>query len=261
MPRIARKDLKSTYFHVMSQGIEKKYIFEKKIYKERYLYLLYNQSEYFDVKIIAYCIMDNHAHILINVQDVNTMSKFMHKVNFMYAQYYNFMDNERKGYVFRDRFVSEAIYDEKYLLNCILYIHNNPVKAKIVQYPYQYKYSSYNKFIEKNNFCESFDRNKIINSNILEDYIFIDIEHNIEEILRNVIIKYEKKYNMNFEEIKKRNNRKILRELIEELKKNYKIPYKVIADKTKISLSTISRLMNKNDLFLPRPQTSQKEEK
>lgn len=245
MPRIARKNLQSKYFHVISQGIEKRYIFDKEIYKERYLHLLYKESEEFKVKIIAYCIMDNHAHILINVQDTDKMSKFMHKVNFMYAQYYNFMEKDRKGYVFRDRFLSEAICDEKYLLNCIIYIHNNPVKAKLVQYPYQYKYSSYNKFIETNNICESLNINKIINSNLLEDYIFIDIEQNMADILQNVIIKYEKKYNMDLEEIRKRSNRKILAELIKELKENYKIPYKEIANRTQISLSTISRLKSK----------------
>jgi len=245
MPRIARKDLQSTYFHVISQGIEKRYIFDKEIYKERYLHLLYKESEEFKIKIIAYCIMDNHTHLLINVEDIDMMSKFMHKVNFMFAQYYNFMEDNRKGYVFRDRFVSEPICNEEYLLNCIIYIHNNPVKAKMVKHPYQYKYSSYNNFIESNDVCDLVDRYKVINNAELEDYIFIDIEHDIDEILKSVIIKYEKKYNINLEGMRKRSNRKILIELIKELKENYKISYKEIANKIKISLSTISRLKNK----------------
>jgi len=170
----------------------------------------------------------------------------MHKVNFKYAQYYNFMEQERKGYVFRDRFISEPICSQDYLLNCIIYIHNNPVKAKIVKYAYQYKYSSYNDFISKNNnLCEEIDLNKVIKNTELEDYIFIDIEQNVDDILKKVIIKYEKRYNMSFEEIQKRNNRNIFAKLIEELKENYKVPYREIANKTKISLSTISRLINK----------------
>ena len=96
MPRIARKDLKSTYFHVITQGIEKKYIFEKEIYKKRYLQLLYKESEEFKVKIIAYCIMDNHVHLLINVHEINTMYTFIHKLNFMYAKYKNLKENERR---------------------------------------------------------------------------------------------------------------------------------------------------------------------
>ena len=245
MPRIARKDLKSTYFHVISQGIEKKYIFEKEIYKKRYLQLLYKESEEFKVKIIAYCIMDNHVHLLINVHEINTMSKFMHKLNFMYAQYYNFMENERKGYVFRDRFISEPICSEDYLVNCIIYIHNNPVKAKIVEYPYQYKYSSYNNFLKEKKYNQIIDMNKVAKNIELEDYIFIDIDQDINYIIERVVMRYEKRYNLNFEEIQKHNNREILSELIKELKENYKIPYKEISKQTKVSLSTISRLMNK----------------
>ena len=258
-PRISRKDLKSTYFHVITQGIEKKFIFEKEIYKKKYLQLLYKESEEFKVKIIAYCVMDNHVHLLINVNEINTMSKFMHKLNFMYAQYYNFMEKERKGYVFRDRFISEPISSEDYLLNCIIYIHNNPVKAKMVKNVYEYKYSSYNKFVEDKEYNQIIDINKVVKNVELEDYIFVDIEHDINEILKKVIKKYEKKYNLNFEKIQERNNREILFKLVKELKENYKISYKEIARQTRISLSTISRLMKKNDLFLPRPQTSQKE--
>ena len=245
MPRIARRDLKSTYFHVISQGIEKKYIFEKESYKKRYLQLLYKESEEFKVKIIAYCIMDNHVHLLINVDEINTMSKFMHKLNFMYAQYYNFMENERKGYVFRDRFISEPICSEDYLMNCIIYIHNNPVKAKIVEYPYQYKYSSYNNFLKEKKYNQIIDINKVTNNVALEDYIFIDIDQDIDYIIERVIKRYEKRYNLNFEEIQKHNNREILAKLIKELKENYKISYKEISKQIKISLSTISRLMKK----------------
>ena len=71
------------------------------------------------------------------------------------------------------------------------------------------------------------------------------MEHDIEDILKKVIIKYEKKYNMNFDELQMRNNREFLGKLIKELKENYKIPYKEISKRTKISLSTISRLINK----------------
>ena len=52
---------------------------------------------------------------------------------------------------------SEPIYDEKYLYNCIAYIHNNPVKAKIVKEPKDYVYSSYNSYIRGNVDFENFN--------------------------------------------------------------------------------------------------------
>lgn len=248
MPRIARKDLESTFFHIMVQGIEKKYIFDKEIYKKKYLKLINEEGEKFGIKILAYCIMDNHSHILINIDKIEDMSKFMHKVNFSFAQFYNYMENKRVGYVFRNRFSSEQILNERYLLNCIIYIHNNPVKAKKVKSPKDYKYSSYNDYKDKkgiynyNIIKEIIDISKILNDEYESEYTFYDIEQNNEEIIDNVILKYEKQYNMNILEMKKEKD--IIKNIIYELKNNYKIKYKEISPKIKLSLSTISKLIN-----------------
>lgn len=246
MPRIARKDLDTTFFHIMVQGIEKKYIFEKEVYKKKYIELLFEKNERFNVNIIAYCIMDNHAHILLNIDKIHDMSDFMHNVNTLFAQYYNFMENNRVGYVFRDRFSSEAIYNAHYLLNCIRYIHNNPVNAKIVNKPNQYKYSSYRDYQNKARsatnklICELIDINEVIDENREEDCIFLDTDINKENILKKVINKYEKDFNIPISEIIK--NKYILRKMIKDLKENYKINYKQIAKEIGISKSTITRL-------------------
>lgn len=248
MPRRARKDLETTFFHIMVQGIEKKYIFEKGIYKKQYLELMFNQSEEFKINIIAYCIMDNHAHILINVDRILDMSKYMHKVNGLFAQYYNFMENNRVGFVFRNRFTSEPLYNQKYLLNCIKYIHNNPVNAHMVERPEKYEYSSYNLYKNKAGIA----RSKLINETInIEDviieeneaYTFFDIDVNKDEIIKRTIKKYEIDFNIELKEIVE--NKYILEKMIRELKDNYKIKYKDIANEIGISLSTITRLVNR----------------
>ena len=71
----------------------------------------------------------------------------MHKVNTLYAIYFNKKYN-RVGYVFRDRYKSQAIYSEKQLYTCINYIHYNPVKAGICKIASEYEYSSYNEYID-----------------------------------------------------------------------------------------------------------------
>ena len=146
MPRIARKNLFTTCFHIIVQGINKEYIFPKEEYIEKYKNLLISNLNKYNVKIIAYCIMNNHAHILLKTEKIEQMSSYMKSVNTSYAKYYNHREN-RVGFVFRNRYDSEPIYEQKYLLNCIAYIHNNPVKANIVDYPQEYKYSSYNDYI------------------------------------------------------------------------------------------------------------------
>lgn len=148
MPRIARKNYETCYFHVIVQGYEREYIFENDYLKSKYLELMLNEKENRKIELLEYCIMGNHAHLLMYCESIEEMSLYMKKLNIKYALFYNKLKN-RVGYVFRDRFLSEAIMNEKHLLSCIPYIHFNPVVAKIVESPDEYKYSSYNDFIMK----------------------------------------------------------------------------------------------------------------
>ena len=66
----------------------------------------------------------------------------MKSLNTAYAHFYN-KSEKRVGYVFRDRYLSEAIRSERQLYNCLAYIHYNPIEAKIVSLPDKYRYSSY----------------------------------------------------------------------------------------------------------------------
>lgn len=92
--------------------------------------------------------MSNHAHILVYTEDIEIMTKVMQKINTKYAMHYNKINN-RVGFVFRNRYNSQEIYDEEHLKNCIVYIHKNPVEAKMVKQESQYRFSSYNEYMEK----------------------------------------------------------------------------------------------------------------
>ena len=135
------KNYESNYFHVIVQGYEKQYIFDANYFKKKYIELLRKEMNNYEVELLEYCIMDNHAHILLFCQQIEQMSKYMKSVNIQYAILYN-RETNRVGYVFRDRFLSEPIMSEKHLYNCIGYIHMNPVKAKITTSPEDYPFSS-----------------------------------------------------------------------------------------------------------------------
>ena len=85
MPRTARKLIGSAYMHNMVQGIKKEYIFKSVSQKDKYISLLKKYGQKYNIAIIAYCIMDNHAHILIYVDKVANLSRCMQKVNTIYA--------------------------------------------------------------------------------------------------------------------------------------------------------------------------------
>lgn len=129
----------------MVQGINKEYIFGKPKEAEKFKEIILRKLEQSNVIILAYCIMGNHAHILIYSEKSENISKYMQKVNTTYSQFYN-KETRRVGYVFRDRYCSQDILNERQLYNCLRYIHNNPVKAKIVKCMEDYEYSSYKEY-------------------------------------------------------------------------------------------------------------------
>src|SRR5699024_10976571 len=100
MSRIVRKMLQGQVFHVMSQGINREYIFEQSKDKEKYFNLMKKYTKEFNIHLIAYCIMHNHVHLLIKTEKIDYVSNFMRMVNGKYAIFYNQKYN-RVGFVFR----------------------------------------------------------------------------------------------------------------------------------------------------------------
>ena len=142
MPRNARKNIEGKHFHVMVQGIGKEYVFPDDESKGYYLSCLQKAREKHYAKIVAFCVMGNHAHILVVVESAKGLAEYFRRANADYAMYYN-RRQKRVGYVFRDRFRSELITGEKYMANCVAYIQNNPVKAGMVERAEDYQWSSY----------------------------------------------------------------------------------------------------------------------
>lgn len=90
--------------------------------------------------------MDNHVHLLLHVNTGQLLSLIMKKITLKYALYYNKTEN-RNGHLFQNRFRSEAIENEEHLICVIAYIHNNPVKACIVDKIQNYRWSSLSEYI------------------------------------------------------------------------------------------------------------------
>lgn len=105
-------------------------------------------------KLMAYALMDNHYHLLVQTGDVK-LQKIMHQINNKYSKYFN-ARYERCGHVFQGRYNASVIGNEQYLLKVLTYIHQNPVKAGICKRVENYKWSS-DKFYRKrlNGFIET----------------------------------------------------------------------------------------------------------
>jgi len=146
MPRQARRHSQSGIYHIMLRGNEKKAIFKDAEDKNKFLELVQPKTRETGTKIYAYCVMSNHAHLLLR-EGSETLESVMKRIGVAYAQYYN-QKHERVGHVFQDRFRSEAVEGERYLYAVIRYIHNNPVKAGDLR-GLHYPWSSYLYYIDR----------------------------------------------------------------------------------------------------------------
>lgn len=145
MPRYPRTLSSSNFYHVMIRGNAKSIIFIDDEDRNYFLDTLARMKRGNRYKIHAYCLMNNHVHLLLEEQD-DPLARAMKRINVSYVYYFNKKYN-RVGHLFQGRFRSEAIEDDTYLLAAARYIHNNPVKAGIVKKPDKYQWSSYKDYI------------------------------------------------------------------------------------------------------------------
>ncbi|MCG2725706.1 MAG: transposase [Elusimicrobia bacterium] len=119
---------------------------------------LENFSERTLVTIIAYCIMPTHFHFIVKQVSDNGIAKFISKIANSYSKYFNFRHN-RSGPLWQGRFKNVLIKTDEQLLHLTRYIHLNPVTAYIVNKPEEWKFSSYNEYMNsaKDKICEFSD--------------------------------------------------------------------------------------------------------
>ena len=247
MPRKSRKLLDGKICHHIVQGINKEYVFQEDEDKKKYLNLLRKYYKDYEIDIICYCIMDNHVHLILYSSNIENISAFMRKVNSIYAMYYNKKYN-RVGDVFRNRFKSILILTRKQLCIWIKYIHMNPVKANIVKNENEYKYSSYNDYLNKSGFLNQ----RILNflflkpQNYIEKFKSIPYKNIYDNkiVLKNILDKFLKQENICLNQLRKKEN--LVEKFISYLNsKKYNYSKQELADILKISRATLYRKIKK----------------
>ena len=143
MVRRARARAKSGFYHVVLRGNGRQIIFNDDTDRREFLRLLKRAGDAESVGIIAWCLMDNHVHLLLN-DESGHLSPMVHRFASMYARYFN----EKAGHVgslFEGRFKSKAIESEAYLLQAVRYIHDNPLALGYTRD--SYPWSSYREYM------------------------------------------------------------------------------------------------------------------
>ncbi len=148
MARSLRIEYEGALYHVTARGNERgKIFFTKTDYRKFKEYLAESQVKYGFV-IHCYVLMTNHYHLLIETPNKN-LSKIMHHMNSSYTTYIN-IKRKRSGHLFQGRYKAILVDKDSYLLELSRYMHLNPVRAKMVERPEDYPYSSYDAYISGN---------------------------------------------------------------------------------------------------------------
>ena len=130
---------------MMLRGINRQDIFEYREDYDRFLVCLSDVKKKSGIKLPGYCLMNNHVHILIGIEE-EPIGVVFKRIGVSYAYWYN-QKYGRQGPLFQDRFKSEPITDDLYLLSALRYIHQNPVKAGLCKQAGDYEWSSYSDYL------------------------------------------------------------------------------------------------------------------
>lgn len=145
MPRKPRIISSTGIYHVTLRSVNQHIIFEEDADFYKCLNFLSDCKKTYDIDIYAYCLMDNHVHLLLYSPKIESLSSFFQSFGTRFVRWYN-AKYSRSGHLFQERFFSVAVESKSQYLSTLIYIHNNPIKAAICRYPSEYRWSSFNAF-------------------------------------------------------------------------------------------------------------------
>ncbi len=146
MARPLRIEYPGAFYHITSRGNEQKAIFQDDKEREKFLYYLETAHQRYSAVVHVYCLMGNHYHLLLETP-LGNLSQIMRHINGAYTTYYN-IKRQRTGHLFQGRYKAIVVDADEYAGELSRYIHLNPVRAKIVNKPEEYKWSSYRSYLD-----------------------------------------------------------------------------------------------------------------
>lgn len=140
MPRIARVIEIGMPHHVTQRGNYRQKVFKKKEDFQKYISWINEYSQKYGLKILSYCLMNNHVHFIVVPTEKESMATTFNLTHMRYAQHIN-RKRKESGHLWQGRFYS-SILDEEHLLEAVRYVERNPVRAKMVKKAWEWEWSS-----------------------------------------------------------------------------------------------------------------------
>ncbi|MBS3819642.1 transposase [bacterium] len=181
MPRSKRFFIPGYTWHITHRCHNNQFLLKYNHDKTRWMDLLHRAKKRFQLSIFNYTVTSNHIHLLVVDTGYNKpMAKAIHLVAGRTAWEYNQRKN-RKGAYWEDRYHATAIETEKHLLDCMVYIDLNMVRAGVVNHPAEWKFCGYQEIsgLKK--------RNLLIDKNGLFYYLGLQDPRNLEPFYKAII--------------------------------------------------------------------------
>lgn len=156
-----------SFYHVYNRGNRKQQIFLNYKDYERFFDKVFEYKKKFNINIVAFCLMPNHFHFLIQQLSANTISKFFSDLCNSHSKYFN-TKYDTVGSLYQGRFKTKIVDKDEYLIHVSRYIHLNPVELfapskNLVNNLLTYKWSSLQYFLSPS-------KNEIVDTRVILDY-------------------------------------------------------------------------------------------
>lgn len=198
MARPLRIEYEGAFYHITGRGNERRKIFHIESDYKRFREYIRDAREKYGLILHCYVLMGNHYHLIVETP-AGKLSQIMHYINGSYTTYFN-IRRKRSGHLFQGRYKALLVDRDRYLLELSRYLHLNPVRARLVERPEEYPYSSYQSYIGQ-------DEEDIVHRDLLwgmisqdgrhapqkykrfvEDAMGVEIESPLKEVLGGVIL-------------------------------------------------------------------------
>ncbi len=128
-------------FHVVARGNERALVFRDDRDRERFLEILESVATRYRWRVLAYCLMGNHFHLLVMTLNP-TLARGMRQLNGVYAQWFN-RRHRRVGHLFQGRYKAVSVQTDAHLRRTVRYVIRNPIRARLSSRPEQWRWTSH----------------------------------------------------------------------------------------------------------------------
>jgi putative transposase len=182
MPRLPRVDVADQIYHIINRATARVQIFYTDEDYKLFESVLEEAQGRFGTRILAYCVMPNHWHLVLYTKEDGEVAKFMKWLTGTHTQRWHVIRKTAgSGHVYQGRYKSFVVEQNEYLVSLLRYVEANPVRAKLVQHAQDWKWSSLNRRLNNAKFLSELPVD--IPVNYLEA-VNQDVGSNIDERIR-----------------------------------------------------------------------------